>query len=503
MLLFSSCILAFLAFILTTEKRVQLVPKKCNEDPMEICKLNGMAGVMASARNLPFLIELLRTNKIDAAVVCGWNGTPGNFVLRANGALAPYDPLTNNASYAFCYGKVYYGYGNKIPAPSTYVSYYQKNKESLGDYGRYQAYEKSWTPFYKENKQFPGAYTEPSIPFYPQYNNESCIPICPPYNKEPCIPICPPYNKEPCIPICPPYNKEPCIPICPPYNKEPCIPICPPYNKEPCIPICPPYNQEPCIPICPPYQPYKPCIPICPPYPYPPYPFPPFTPDNIPNIPCPWEKPFSYKYKAKCKKFPQREKMIGYNPVQPTKGDAVSFTQECISTEKTFIIDEEDLGTDQRVKVTEVTDVESERTRLLLLAAFQSGGPKLDVPFILRFPNTLLALKNYLQTTMKVQNPCLYTNKNGDVFVILNNVLNRVDFSKKPGTVTAARLLSVKRVPYKLPSFAADPPPPPPPKPTPIVPITYEFTPITGQALTSLIQMGLYNITFKSTITQM
>lgn len=58
---------------------------------------------MATAQNLPTLIEMLKNNNIEAAAVGGWNGTPCNFVLRNNGALAPYDPLTNNASAAFCY----------------------------------------------------------------------------------------------------------------------------------------------------------------------------------------------------------------------------------------------------------------------------------------------------------------------------------------------------------------------------------------------------------------
>ncbi|ELA48288.1 hypothetical protein VCUG_00124 [Vavraia culicis subsp. floridensis] len=524
MLFFTSSILALIAFVCANYERVLLIPKKCNEDPGEICKLNGKMGVMATARNLPLLINLLQRNKIDAAAVSGWNGTSGNFVLRSNGALAPYEPLTNQASYAFCYGSCSLGYSDKMSAQPAYVAYHQRNKESTGGYGRYQAYEKPWASSYNEYSKASGVYNEPCIPICPPYEREPCIPICPPYNKEPCIPICPPYqpyepcipicppyNKEPCIPICPPYqpyepcipicppyNKEPCIPICPPYNKEPCIPICPPYNKEPCIPICPPYQPyEPCIPICPPYQPYEPCIPICPPYPYPPYPFPPYIPEKIPKIPCPWERPFPLK--KKCKRFPQREKMVSYNPIQPTKGDTVSFTQECISTEKKYVIDEEDLGTDQRVKVTEITDVESERTRLLLLASFQSGGPTLDVPFILRFPKILLALKNYLQTTLKAHSPCLYTNKNGDIFVILNNVLNRVDFGKKPGVVPAMPLVPSFRVPRPLNAVAA----PPSPKPAPIVPIKYEFTPITGSALTSLVQMGLYSIMFTNTITQM
>lgn len=110
----------------------------------------------------------------------------------------------------------------------------------------------------------------------------------------------------------------------------------------------------------------------------------------------------------------------------------------------------------------------------------------MNVPFILRFQNTLLALRTYLQTTQKISFPCIYTDKNSVVYVIINNVLNQVTFTK--GSPTPPPPIK------QLKPLSASPIPPTPPT------IQYNFTPITGQALSTLIQNGLYLISFKNSM---
>lgn len=53
--------------------------------------------------------------------------------------------------------------------------------------------------------------------------------------------------------------------------------------------------------------------------------------------------------------------MINFNPMQPPKGDVTTFTQDCIQTNVEYVFDENDLGTDQRTKVREITSVSSEK----------------------------------------------------------------------------------------------------------------------------------------------
>lgn len=82
--------------------RVCLVTGRPGQAPNTICSDCGGQGIMATTRNLPYLIQMLRASETPAAVVTGWNGVEANLVVRDNGAVAPYDPRTNNANAAFC-----------------------------------------------------------------------------------------------------------------------------------------------------------------------------------------------------------------------------------------------------------------------------------------------------------------------------------------------------------------------------------------------------------------
>lgn len=71
--------------------------------PTRICEINGLDDVVASGSNVSFLMTMLCNLGIESAAVGGWNDHISyDSVLRVNGALAPYNPKTNNANYAFC-----------------------------------------------------------------------------------------------------------------------------------------------------------------------------------------------------------------------------------------------------------------------------------------------------------------------------------------------------------------------------------------------------------------
>ncbi|KAM0673454.1 hypothetical protein GVAV_003147 [Gurleya vavrai] len=72
-------------------------------DPSRICEVNGLDDIVANATNLSYLISMLVNKCVEAAAVAGWNDHISyEYVLRSNGALAPYQRLTNHADYAFC-----------------------------------------------------------------------------------------------------------------------------------------------------------------------------------------------------------------------------------------------------------------------------------------------------------------------------------------------------------------------------------------------------------------
>lgn len=142
-----------------------LIKGRCGDNPEQICAKNGVVGAGADTNNIDTLISILKNAGVDSAYVNGWNGTPGNFVLRANGALAPYVPFTNDTEYTFCY--------KECPCPP---------------YGAHQKHH--------------------VMPPAPQ-------PICPPVKPCPPQPICPPIMPCPPKPVCPPIFPSH-KPVCPP-----------------------------------------------------------------------------------------------------------------------------------------------------------------------------------------------------------------------------------------------------------------------------------------------
>ncbi|KAF7684014.1 Spore wall and anchoring disk complex protein EnP1 [Astathelohania contejeani] len=96
----SSFLLTLLAF--TNALNVVILKGRCFLDPRQICSEAGFEGVVANANNLPSLIGLLNKFNVPSAMVAGWNNHRDCYVLRANGALAPYDSLTNDTEYSFC-----------------------------------------------------------------------------------------------------------------------------------------------------------------------------------------------------------------------------------------------------------------------------------------------------------------------------------------------------------------------------------------------------------------
>merc|ERR1712121_36645 len=89
----------FISFVLS---EFLLIPGAPCQDPFSICNSSGCSLAMATAENLPTLIQLLKNNGYPSAAVAGWNNQAANLVLRDNGALAPYDRLTNDANAAIC-----------------------------------------------------------------------------------------------------------------------------------------------------------------------------------------------------------------------------------------------------------------------------------------------------------------------------------------------------------------------------------------------------------------
>lgn len=96
----------FTFLVLTMQHGVVLIKGIPGCPPTRICEINGCDDIVANANNLPFLISMLRNNRVESAAVGGWNDHLSyDLVLRSNGALAPFSGLTNNAHHAFCIPK--------------------------------------------------------------------------------------------------------------------------------------------------------------------------------------------------------------------------------------------------------------------------------------------------------------------------------------------------------------------------------------------------------------
>ncbi|RVD90794.1 spore wall and anchoring disk complex protein [Tubulinosema ratisbonensis] len=149
-----------------SEKALILIKGRCGDSPESICAKNGVVGAGADTNNIDTLISILKNAGVESAYVNGWNGTPGNFVLRSNGALAPFSPFTNDTEYTFCY--------KECPCPP---------------HGAPQVH-----------RVMPSA--QPVVSPAPQI-------VCPPVV---CPPIFPPHK-----PVCPPFY-PPSKPVCPPVR---------------------------------------------------------------------------------------------------------------------------------------------------------------------------------------------------------------------------------------------------------------------------------------------
>ncbi|KCZ81949.1 hypothetical protein H312_00592 [Anncaliia algerae PRA339] len=105
-LVFTSALTLFLGLSIQKakqEKSLVLIKGRCGDDPSQIAAKNGLSSVGADANNISTLVSILKNAGADSAFVSGWNGQPGSYVLRDNGALAPYQHLTNDTEYAFAY----------------------------------------------------------------------------------------------------------------------------------------------------------------------------------------------------------------------------------------------------------------------------------------------------------------------------------------------------------------------------------------------------------------
>ncbi|MBG6134181.1 hypothetical protein [Longispora fulva] len=69
--------------------------------PAGIAAANGVESVQASVHNLSTLLAVLASEGVESGYVSGWNGQQGDYVLRSNGAIAPYDEHANDTGHAF------------------------------------------------------------------------------------------------------------------------------------------------------------------------------------------------------------------------------------------------------------------------------------------------------------------------------------------------------------------------------------------------------------------
>ncbi|MFI5534194.1 hypothetical protein ACIA8O_37230 [Kitasatospora sp. NPDC051853] len=87
---------------MTDETNVLLLAgTDADESPAAIAANNGLIPAGATSANIHELVTMLQRNSVESAHVGSWNGQAGDFVLRGNGALHPYDAFTNDANHAF------------------------------------------------------------------------------------------------------------------------------------------------------------------------------------------------------------------------------------------------------------------------------------------------------------------------------------------------------------------------------------------------------------------
>ncbi|WUR04507.1 spore wall and anchoring disk complex protein 1 [Vairimorpha necatrix] len=72
------------------------------DDPYEICRKSSGIGVVANAKNVVFLMNILKEAKVESAFVYGWENNKKLMVLTWNGTLSPYIKNRNTSRYAFC-----------------------------------------------------------------------------------------------------------------------------------------------------------------------------------------------------------------------------------------------------------------------------------------------------------------------------------------------------------------------------------------------------------------
>ncbi|KAM0687347.1 hypothetical protein COBT_001414 [Conglomerata obtusa] len=375
-----------LHILLSFQHGVILIKNNTRCDPSRICEINGLDDVVANPTNLPFLMSMLTNNCVEAAMVAGWNDHISyNYVLRSNGSLAPYQELTNHASYAFCIEK-----GKGCSRNNVY--------------------------------------------------------ICPPAPR-PCPPAprpCPPMP-QPCPPMpqpCPPAPR-PCPPMpqpCPPAPR-PCPPM-----PQPCPPAprpCPPMPQ-PCPPAMPTWQPeqWYPVQEVS-------YPKPrvhckkPVESSSSSSSSsssdssstsesdmrqCTDKRPIKV-----CPKYVKSKKLVhkSHGPNNKCE-DWVKCCVENIRVIKTFVFDESDLKDCGRIKLKEFTDKTANQVKYVELRPLYDRRrvERDEYPALLRFPRFLLRFKQFIQCKYKYQNPCLYISCEGRLYVRIHDTLYSVSFLK-------------------------------------------------------------------------
>ncbi|KRH94913.1 hypothetical protein M153_11200016622 [Pseudoloma neurophilia] len=92
---------AFLMQILSSY--IELIPVLPGTvDINTVCRSRCRQCVFATPENIPYLVCLLRKERIREAAVCGWNDCPGNFIVDDCGRIRCYGPDTLGIEYVFC-----------------------------------------------------------------------------------------------------------------------------------------------------------------------------------------------------------------------------------------------------------------------------------------------------------------------------------------------------------------------------------------------------------------
>ncbi|KAF7696419.1 hypothetical protein CDIK_1902 [Cucumispora dikerogammari] len=193
------------------------IVRRCyNETPEYACKAIGGVPSMITATNISKYTQALKSCNTSSAIVGGWNGEAGLFVLTATNTLTPYEPTLNTSCHVICDD-------NGTCGPVTNPPICRVNNNNMCYPIAKPVYNCSPAPVYTSGSTY----------------------VSPPVVPLPCPPAPCPIQQCPPKPICP----------CPPKSYPPVMP-CPP---RPCYP-CPP---KPCPPV-------VPCAPRpCPPIPYP------------------------------------------------------------------------------------------------------------------------------------------------------------------------------------------------------------------------------------------